>query len=68
MGAMLLDMKRVTATVRLDKELLRRAGVIAAALGKTLPEYIEERLTPVVDKEMPKILKGLAEERDADED
>lgn len=59
--------KRETAPVRIEKELLRKIGVIAAALGKSVPEYVEERMQTVVDKEYPKIVKGLVEEIDQED-
>jgi hypothetical protein len=48
--------------VRIRKPLARRARIIASALGMTLPEYIEARLVPVVDRELPDVLDQIQRE------
>jgi hypothetical protein len=63
MVATLPDMaKKKTTSVRIEEELARRAAIIAAALGMSTPDYLNERLRVVLEKEFVKIARGLMEE------
>lgn len=49
-------------SIRLPADLTRLARVIASARGLSLPEYLVEKLTPIVEAELPEILKQLGYE------
>lgn len=46
-------------SVTLDTDLTRKAGVIASALGISVPDYVNNRLRPIIEKELPKVLRTL---------
>lgn len=50
--------------VRLDPAMLRRARVIAAALGMSVNEWIYQRLNPIIEKELPTIWRELGLEKE----
>lgn len=45
--------------VSIDDDLLRKVRVIASSLGMTVPDYVNHRLRPVVERELPEIMKQL---------
>ncbi len=47
--------KSKTATIRLSREIVRKARTIASYLDMSLPEWIEAAFGPVVDKEYERI-------------
>lgn len=46
-----------TESIRLDADLVQKARIIAVALKMSLPDYLEDRLRPLIEKELPKVLK-----------
>lgn len=62
MTATVLDMPRKTESIRLDAELARRARIIAAAIGVSMPEYLEQKLKPIIDRDFQRTLKQLNQE------
>lgn len=46
-----------TEIVRIDSEVKKAARIIAAALDKSLPEYISELLRPGIERDLPKAKK-----------
>lgn len=51
------DAKRVQVT--LDPDIAQKARIIAAALGMTLPDWVNNRLRPVADVELPEVMAEL---------
>jgi antitoxin component of RelBE/YafQ-DinJ toxin-antitoxin module len=45
--------------VSIDDDLIRKVRVIASSLGMTVPDYVNHRLRPVVDEELPRVLRQL---------
>jgi hypothetical protein len=45
--------------VRLDREVVRKARMTAAALDMTLPDYLASRLRAVVEKDLADVLAGM---------
>lgn len=56
--------KPATETIRVHSDLARKARIIAAAKGISLPDYIAEVLRPIVDADLAQTIKqlGLGEE------
>lgn len=50
--------------VELDLDLSRKVAVVAAALDMTVPDWVNNRLRPIVERELPAALRelGLANE------
>lgn len=46
-------------SVRLPADLARKARVIASARGISLPEYLIEKLGPIVERELPEVMRML---------
>lgn len=67
MVATLRDMPREkkppTETVRLAKDMVRRINRIAAHQDKTVPDYLLEKLLPLIDKDEAQMLADLEQER-----
>jgi hypothetical protein len=57
------EKKPPTETVRLAKELVRRVNRIAAHQDKTVPDYLLEKLLPLIDKDEAQMLADLEQER-----
>jgi predicted HicB family RNase H-like nuclease len=55
------DAKRVQ--VNIDGDLARKARLIAAAMGLSLPDYVNNKLRPIIDEELPAILEQMGYER-----
>jgi len=51
---------RNDVTVRLDSSVKRKASGVAGLLGKTLNEYLTERLGPIVDADLAELTSGKA--------
>lgn len=51
--------RRARRTVDLDPELARRIGVIASLLDISIPDYVNNRLRPIVDAELPEALRQM---------
>lgn len=47
--------------VLLDADLARKIGAIASALDVTVPDWVNNRLRPIVAQEFPKAIKVLEE-------
>ena len=45
--------------VYLDDDLYRKGGMIAAALGVTLPDWVNNKLRPIIEAELPGILEAM---------
>lgn len=45
--------------VTLDQDLFRKASVIASAMGISLPDYVNNRLRPIIESELPDVLRQL---------
>jgi hypothetical protein len=54
-----------TRQIRLDSDVAQTADVIAAALGKSTPEFLSDFLRPLLDKELPKALAELKKRKAA---
>lgn len=48
-----------TESIRLSIEVTRKARIIAAARGVSLPAWLEEKLGEVVTRELPGVLRDL---------
>lgn len=48
-----------TESIRLSTEVTRRARIIAAARGVSLPAWLEEKVGEIVAKELPAVLRDL---------
>jgi predicted transcriptional regulator len=48
------ERKAPTKTVRVSLELARKLDIIAAVRGVSVPELLDELLTPLVAREFPK--------------
>jgi LDH2 family malate/lactate/ureidoglycolate dehydrogenase len=51
--------KQTGESIRIPADLARKARVIASARGISLPEYLIEKLTPIVEEELPGVLRLL---------
>lgn len=51
--------KQPGESIRLPVDLARKARVIASARGMSLPEYLIEKLGPIVEEELPGVMKLL---------
>jgi len=40
-------------------DLIRKVRVIASSLGMSVPDYVNHRLRPVVEEELPRVLRQL---------
>jgi len=51
--------------VLLDPDIARKVAVIAGALDLSIPDWVNNRLRPIVERELPSVLKelGLANEK-----
>jgi hypothetical protein len=58
------EKKPPTETVRLAKELVRRINRIAAHLDKSVPDYLLEKLLPIIDKDESQMMADLKKERE----
>ncbi len=45
--------------VVLDPDLARKIGVIASALDMSIPDWVNNRLRPIADRELPAVLREL---------
>lgn len=66
MAVKLSDMaekKKPTETVRVAADLVRRINRIASHLDKSVPDYLNEILGPIVDRHEAKMLDDIARER-----
>lgn len=57
------EKKLPTETVRLAKELVRRINRIAAHKDKSVPDYLLEKLGPIIDQDEAQMLQELKQER-----
>lgn len=48
-----------TEQIRINELLARRIRVIAAAHGRSLPDWLEEKLGPIVAEELPAAMKAI---------
>lgn len=55
--------KPPTDTVRMPSELKHRVERVAAHRQQTVPEYLAERLGPIVDKDEAQMLDEIGRER-----
>jgi antitoxin component of RelBE/YafQ-DinJ toxin-antitoxin module len=51
------EAKRVQ--VYIDPDLAKKARVIASALGVSLPDYVNNKLRPIIERELPITLREL---------
>jgi hypothetical protein len=58
------EKKPPTETVRLAKDLVRRINRVAAHQDKTVPDYLLEKLLPLIDKDEAQMLADLKQERE----
>lgn len=58
------EKKPPTETVRLSKDLVRRINRIAAHLDKSVPDYLLEKLGPLIDKDEAQMLADMEKERE----
>lgn len=58
------EKKPPTETVRLSKELVRRINRIAAHKDKSVPDYLLERLGPIIEQDESQMLADLKRERE----
>lgn len=49
--------KPATETIRIHSDLARKARIIAAAKGISVPDYIAEVLRPIIETELAEALK-----------
>ena len=49
--------KQEGTSIRIDPLLARDGGMIAAWLGKSLTEYVNERMRDIIAVELPTVLK-----------
>lgn len=59
--------KPKTDNVRLEKRLLKNIRMIAGHLDISVPDYLKQKLTPIVEKELAKVLAEKAKELDRPE-
>ncbi len=50
--------KRNDKTVKIDRDLATRAGLIADTKGISMAEYLSEVLRPIIDRDWPKAVKA----------
>lgn len=66
MSATLLEMPRAkkdeTENTRISRSIMRKVRVISGYLGMSAPDYLNERLAPIVDKEHSDLIAKLAKE------
>lgn len=55
--------KPPTNTARMPKALVRRIARVAAHLDVSVPDYLADRLAPIVDADEAKMLEELKRER-----
>lgn len=55
-------MARDDVVVKVDREVIRKAKMIARYHGKHLAEYLTDKLHPLVDAEYPRIARLMLEE------
>ena len=55
--------KPETDTVRLAKTMIRRIARIAAHLDVSTPDYLADRLAPIIDADEAKMMEELKRER-----
>jgi hypothetical protein len=48
--------KEETETVRVAKSVARKVRILAVIAGKTLPDYLSERLGQCIDKEYTEVM------------
>jgi hypothetical protein len=63
--ATLAEMPKKTVQVRIPTELANDVGIVAAALGKSVPEYVEDTLRAAVIRDMPQAARIAKERADA---
>lgn len=51
--------KPATESIRINKELARKARIISAALNMSMPDYITARLSEVIEREARDVATGL---------
>jgi hypothetical protein len=56
------ESRRFNTLVRLDDDLVEKAKKVAALKGISLAEYFTAALRPIVDRDMAKEVKKLAQE------
>lgn len=54
------DVRQKRYTVTLENDLVRKVRVIAATIGMSVPEFVNDRLTSVVEQELPHALEAMA--------
>jgi len=52
-------MKPATESIRINKELARKARIVAAALNMSMPDYVTQKLGELVEKEARDVAAGL---------
>lgn len=52
-------MKPATESIRINKELARKARIVAAALNMSMPDYVTQKLGELVEKESRDVAAGL---------
>jgi flagellar motor switch protein FliM len=55
-------MARDDVVVKVDREVIRKAKMIARYYGKHLAEFLSEELHPIVDAKYPRIARLMLEE------
>lgn len=51
--------ERKRVQVNLDADLARKIGIIASSLDMSVPDYVNNRLQPIVDDELPRMMDGM---------
>ena len=55
--------KEETESVRITKSVARKARMIAAAMDKSVPDYLSEELAKIIDAQLPAILAEISQKR-----